>query len=566
MMANKFKYWPDRPEKLTAPFAKKEYEKLLVRIEPAEKSVSPDLWLKLFADWNALSAYLSSEGARMHHAYNKNLADRKLASADKYYREKLIPAVTTAEHALVKALLKSQHKNAVANNFGKQLIPLYNSQMKPLDPINTGLHIEAGRLKRKYDQIIAAASVQIDGQEVTLPKARALATSENRALRQETFLATSQWFLKNQATLAGLFDDLVKLRTQMGKNLGYESYTPLAYEINARTDYSEKNVEQFRSYVQKHVVPLRTKILKQQAGALGLSRLKPWDAAYNPATTLPLGIAPINKQLSSAQKLFDNLSPKLGKHFSYMRRHGLIDLENRPHKWSSAYCTSFSDDGTVAVLCSSTGDPDDVRVLMHEMGHAFQAWESQKIKTNDLKWATADLAEVYSFGMEFLSLNYINNFFNKENADKFSKSRWEDTIYLLCYCCVVDEFQHWVYAHPSATTSKRNAAWITIANKYTPGIDWEGYEKYRGLRWYAQLHIFNVPFYYIDYALAATAAAQLAILDKSDHKQALGRYLKMCRLGGTKSFKSALTDSGLRSPFEESLIKDLANHAAHILL
>lgn len=567
-MASKFKYYPVRPKKLTASFAKQEYDKLLSQIEPAEKSASLRLWLKLFADWNALSAYVSSEGARIHHAYNKNLADKKLAAADKYYREKLFPVATSAEHTLVKALLKSQHKNEVAKSFGKQLIPLYKSQVEPLNPINTGLNVGAGRLTRKYDQTIAGATVRIDGKKVTLVKARALATSPDRELREKTFLATNQWFLKNQKLLAKLFDELVKLRTQMGKNLGYDSFIPLAYKINGRTDYSESDVGQFRDYVLKHIVPLRTKLIEQQARALSLSKLKPWDVGYNPATTLPLGIVPLKNQLGAAQMVFDGLSPQLGKHFRYMRRHGLIDLENRSHKWSSAYCTSFSDDEAeaVAVLCSSTGDPDDVRILMHEMGHAFQKWESSHIKAVDLQWGTADLAEVYSFGMEFLSLNHINYFFNQENARKFSKSRWNDIINLLCYCSVVDEFQHWVYEHLSSTTTDRDVAWVSIANKYTPGVDWTGYEKYQALRWYAQLHIFNVPFYYIDYALAATAAAQLAILDKQDHKQALGTYLKMCRLGGTMGFTSALTSAELRSPFEEKLLKDLASHAAKTLL
>jgi M3 family oligoendopeptidase len=245
-----------------------------------------------------------------------------------------------------------------------------------------------------------------------------------------------------------------------------------------------------------------------------------------------------------------------------MRNEGLIDLENRKGKRAGAYCTSFSDEGRVAIFCNSTGDEEDVGTLMHEMGHAFQGWESQPIESVDLQWPTSDACEIHSMGMEYLSMRHMNEFFDPENADKFRRGRWKDAVEMLCYICVVDEFQHWVYENPAAPPEDRDAAWSRIWDVYKPGIDFTGVEGYKYARWYAQGHIFWMPFYYIDYAIAETGAMQLALLDADDHDRAMETYLKLCRIGGTQSVLDIFRNSGLRSPFDPDLMRDLMDHAA----
>ncbi|MBL4850512.1 MAG: hypothetical protein JKY65_33765 [Planctomycetes bacterium] len=283
--------------------------------------------------------------------------------------------------------------------------------------------------------------------------------------------------------------------------------------------------------------------------------------------TLPTGAAaPIDEQLDKAGRVFERLSPKLAKHFHTMRREGLIDLENRKGKRAGAFCTSFSDEGKVAIFCNSIGDEGDVKTLMHEMGHAFQGWESQWIEAVELRWPTSDGAEVHSMGMEFLSLPHLGEFFPPEQLARFRRSRWRRAIELLCYVCVVDAFQHWVYENPKAGFDERDQAWIRFQDTYMPGIDWSGdAEPFRALRWYAQLHVFRYPFYYIDYAIAETGAMQLGMLDARDHERCLETYLELCRLGGTGSVLELFSQAGLRSPFEPGLMADLMNHASGAL-
>ncbi len=562
----KYIHYPTRPKKLTAAFVKKQYDKLLTALPNAENSDSPNAWLALYADWNALKSYISSEGARIYYRFSQNMNDKSAETAEKYLREKIAPVCDKPEFSLTKAFLASRHRQALAKRYGEQLIQDYETALKPLDPINTQLGINAGQLTKRYEKKVAGAMVSVQGEKMTLSKTRSLLESDNGAVRRAAYLASRDWFLKNHDQFADIYDQLVRLRHKMAKNVGYSSFTSLAYKNMGRTDYDPKLAKVFRDNVYKHIVPLYSKLMAAQLKGLGTKTIKPWDASYDPSTSLPLGVAPVDKQLDSAQRLFTHLSPVLGKLFRQMRSDGLVDLENRLHKRAGAFCISFSDEGKAAILCNSVGDAEDIRTLTHEMGHAFQAMESQVIEAVDLHWGTADLAEVYSMGMEFLSLKYIDEFFDKENAKKFRVSRWSGAIKLICYVCVVDEYQHWVYDNVRASAAARDKKWCELTDKYLPGTDYKGLEKYKKTRWYAQGHIFSAPFYYIDYALAETGAMQLGMLADESHVKAVDKYLKLCKIGGTKSFLRALEGAGLRSPFEEKLMVELTKHAQKILL
>ena len=350
----------------------------------------------------------------------------------------------------------------------------------------------------------------------------------------------------------------------MGKELGYESFVPLGYAGMQRTDYGASESAAFRAGVRQFAAPLFQEMCEQQAAMLGEATLRPWDAGFHPGLTLPMGVAePIDQQLDKAGRVFAKLSPKLAEHFERMCREDLIDLENRKGKGAGAYCTSFSDEGRVAIFCNSTGDESDIKTLTHEMGHAFQGWESQWIEAVDLRWPSADACEIHSMGMEFLSLPRLGEFFDDESLERFTRNRYRNAVSLLCYVCVVDEFQHWVYENAAATVDERDAAFVRIRSIYMPGIDWSGAaESFAATRWYAQLHIFRYPFYYIDYAIAETGAMQLGLLDSRDHDRCMEVYLELCRLGGTRSLTQLVESAGLRSPFDPELMKDLMTHAA----
>ncbi|HYM20891.1 MAG TPA: M3 family oligoendopeptidase [Candidatus Kapabacteria bacterium] len=560
-----YKHYPSRPGTLTAEFVEQEYQKLLDRLPEAEAAADSSVWIELYADWNALHSFVTSESSRINHALNKEMTNEAIEERDKYQREQVQPVADRANAAMLEAVLKSQYKEAVGKRYGMHLLDVFDVMQEPLAPINIDLRVQVGNLSMEYDKIVSQGEVTVGGETLTLSRVRNLQSSDNAATRKEAFEAYRNWFLQHRDEIAAIYDKMVHLRDTMGKNLGHKSFIPLGYESMGRTDYGVEDAKKFRENIRKYVVPVQSKMYAARAKRLGVATLKPWDTSYDPAFTLPSGIAPVDTQIEKAQHIFDKLSPSLGKHFMRMRTEGLIDLENRKGKRAGAYCTSFPDEGRVAILCNSTGDSDDVGTLTHEMGHAFQGWESQSIEAVDLQWPTSDACEVHSMGMEYLSMRYMTEFFESELAEKFRRNRWRDGVEIICYIAIVDEFQHWVYENPNATPDERDAAWNRIWDIYKPGIDWSGAEQYKAARWYAQGHIFGMPFYYIDYAIAETGAMQLALMDAKDHSSTIEAYLKLCRIGGTMSVLNIFKSVGMRSPFDELLMKDLMAHASKLL-
>jgi M3 family oligoendopeptidase len=560
-----YKHYNNRPATVTPDFVSEEYTKLISQIGSAEAAQTSDAWIELYNDWNALNSFVMSEGSRINHELSKNMADPEREAKEKYFREQVQPAADALNLTLVNALLSSKHKNAVGERYGMHLLNVLETMVLPLDPINSDLRIKLGELSKKYDKLVAGGEVEFRGEMMTLSKLRSLVTTQDNAVRKEAFIAQREWFLRNGAEIAGIFDEMVKLRDEMGRNLGHKNFIPLGYAGMGRTDYGIEEAKKFRDNVRKYVVPLQSKLFQARATHYGTPTLMPWDAGYDPTMTLPSGIAPIGEQIERAQRIFDKLSPVLAAHFKRMQDENLIDLENRKGKRAGAYCTSFPDEGRVAILCNSTGDSEDIRTLTHEMGHAFQGWESQKIESVDLQWPTSDACEIHSMGMEFLSMRYIEEFFDTENSAKYRKNRWRDAVEMMCYIVIVDEFQHWVYENPNSGIVERDAAWDRIWDTYKPGLDFTGCEQYKHARWYSQGHIFGMPFYYIDYAIAETGAMQLGRSDVNFHEKIVDSYIELCRIGGTMSVLNIFKAVGLRSPFDEDNIKNLMEHAENVL-
>lgn len=560
----KYAHIPDRPSTLTKEWTAGAYSALTERIPAAESSDGPEAWIELSEDWNALKSYVNSEQSRLNYRFTKDMTNPEAEAAERAHRQEVVPTAEDGEAKLVAALLGSRHSAAVGARFGDQLLRVLRVGEPALAPENSDLRVEISDLAKDYDKTVAGGEVDVLGETMTLSKARSRTISPDPALRRAAYEAHWGWFIEHRDQLAEIFDGQVKRRDEMGRRLGHANFVPLGYAMMGRTDYGPEESAMFRESVRNHASPIYEELMKGQARSLGTPTLKPWDAGYHPELDLPLDAAePIGEQLDKMGRVLSRLSPKLLKHFERMRAEELIDLENRKGKASGAYCTAFSDEGRAAIFCNSTGGATDVGTLVHEMGHAVQAWESMPIEAVDLRWPTSDAAEIHSMGLEFLSLPYLDEFFTEEQQQTFARGRWKKAITLCCYVCTIDEFQHWVYENPTASWQDREDAFVRIRDTYQPGFDWTGdAAPYAPTRWYGQLHLFRYPFYYIDYAIAETSAMQLGMLDARDHGACLEKYLALCQLGGTKSLLGILESAGLKSPFDPKLMPELMAHAA----
>ncbi len=560
----RFRHYPQRPARLTPEFVRTEYRSILDGLPAADAAGDARPWLAAIERWNALRSYVESERSRSHYAYSKDCLDPALEEEERYLREDILPVQEEGESHFLQALAQTPHRGGIAARHGQYFLDRLAAGQQTVAPLNSDLRMELGELATQYDKAVAAAEVTVGGEAMTLTRAVGIAqAAQDGELRREAFAAHRGWYVAQRELLGDLYARMVALRDRMGRNLGHATFTPLGYAAMSRTDYGPAEAARFRRAVREHFVPLQRQLHARQQRELGVASLRPWDAAFHPSLGIPLGAVPVAGQLDAADRVFAKLSPRLAGHFRRMRAAGLIDLENRKGKRGGGFCTAFPDEAQVAIFCNSTGQATDVRTLTHEMGHAFQALESQPIELVELQWPTADAAEIHSMGMEYLSLRHMDEFFaDPEHARRFRRKRWIGAVELICYIAVVDEFQHWVYENPTATAAERDAQWDRAWETYIPGIDFSGVEQYRAARWYAQLHIFRFPFYYIDYAIAETGAMQLAMLDARDRAGAMDRYLALCRMGGTRGLLDIFRSADLRSPFDDGVMADLAAQAS----
>lgn len=513
-------------------------------------------WLEVAEHWDELDAVYSGERSRRSWAESLDAFDERAAKSAERLRNESDPVVIKEWAAVRKRFLAAGARSALEKKFGANLTARWECAEVGQDPRNAELDVEIGNIYNgEYSKLRGRAEVALDGEKKTLTQLTNLLESDDAALRKRAFFALAGFYGENAKAFDAIYDRLVALRTKAAKNLGFETFTPLGYKKMSRTDYGPDHVARFRDQVEEHVVPLLAKLRSQQGGG---RPVKPWDRSYFPDYSLPPGVAPVAKQIDAARTVYARLHPRLADHFDRMVARDLVSLENRKGKRPGAYCTAMPDRDEVRIFCNSTGAASDVGTLLHECGHAFQGWESQPIAPCELRWPTLEACEIHSMGMELLSFPHLDAFFaNPDDAQKFRRQKLAKTVVLLPYVAVVDSFQHEVYARPGMTPEERAQTWLRLWKRFMKGEDWSGHEDVAARLWQRQLHIFGMPFYYIDYALAETCALQLWRFAKKDPPDALRRYMRLCEIGGTRSFLGILREGGLESPFESGTLPPL---------
>jgi M3 family oligoendopeptidase len=332
-----------------------------------------------------------------------------------------------------------------------------------------------------------------------------------------------------------------------------------------RVDYNQADVDRYRRQVRDHVVPLAAKIRAAQAKRLGLEKLNLWDEPLHDLGGNPAPKGDRAWMVDRATEMFDAMHPELAGLFRLMNDRELLDLDTRDGKSPGGFCTGLPVWGVPFIFANFTGTKHDSEVFTHEMGHAFQAWQSRNQPVIDYHWPTSDGAEIHSMSLEFLCMPYIDKFFG-DDAARFDRVHLIESILFLPYGVAVDHFQHLVYASPDATPAERHAMWREMEKTYLPWRDHGdiGYTRKGGL-WQNQRHIYLAPFYYIDYTLAQVCALQFWVRSKADYGKALADYVTLCQRGGSLPFQSLARSAGLISPFDEGCLNDVVDEAARVL-
>ncbi|HPG43935.1 MAG TPA: M3 family oligoendopeptidase, partial [Acholeplasmataceae bacterium] len=363
-------------------------------------------------------------------------------------------------------------------------------------------------------------------------------------------------FEDNEAQFDRIYDDMVKVRTKIAKELGYENFVQLGYDRFGRTDYNAKDVKAYRDQIYQDIVPLVTELTARKAKRLGIENPKSYDLALSFLSGNPTPKGDRAWQVNIAKNMYDEMSPETSKFFNFMLEKDLLDLDSKAGKQGGGYCTFIANYQAPFIFANFNGTSHDVDVLTHEAGHAFQVYSSKDL-IPEYRWPTMEAAEIHSMSMEFLAWPWIGNFF-LEDTDKYKFTHLAGAVSFLPYGVAVDEFQHEVYENPNMTPDERKQAWRRIEKKYLPFKDY-GDDAFmeKGTYWFRQGHIFGSPFYYIDYTLAQVCAFQYWIKSQEDHAKALESYIKLCKLGGSKSFLGLVKAAELKNPFVNGTVKEI---------
>ena len=471
------------------------------------------------------------------------------------------PAYTGLVTEFYRALVQSKYRTELEKKLGKQLFSIAEMKLKTYSPeVEPDLILE-NKLGSEYTKLIASAHIQFDGKELSLSELSPYLTSHNRETRKSANIAKYKFFTEKSADLDRIYDELVKQRTKIARRLGFKTFTELAYMRLMRSDYNASMVKNYREQIRKYVVPLVQELKTKQAKRLGLDSLKYYDESllFKAGNAKPKGDE--KWILNKAKQMYDELSPRTSEFFAYMLDNELMDLVSRKNKAAGGYCSFLNDYKSPFIFANFNGTMHDVTVLTHEVGHAFQGYSSRHYTTPEYYFPTYEACEIHSMSMEFLTWPWMKLFF-EESTDKFLFEHLCGALQFLPYGVTVDEFQHWVYDNPDATPVERKLQWRNIEMKYLPHRDYEDntYLQSGGF-WQQQGHIYQSPFYYIDYTLAQVCALQFWERSNADRKLALEDYQNLCNAGGSQSFLDLVKLANLTSPFEDGCLEEVTAEA-----
>ena len=470
------------------------------------------------------------------------------------------PAVTNASVEISRAFLANPHVDALTAKFGTTCVAGMKNAVLSMDDRTVELQQKFNALVSRYQQIYGGALVELDGKQLTIPQLGPYKEDLDPAVRRAAYEAEAGYFDAHRAELDELYGEIVQNLNAQAKVMGYHDYSELSYVRMNRIGYGPEEIRKFRDQVARDVVPQLQKVMAMRAKRTGIEHPAFTDLPIMFKDGNPKPIPGYKARMDAARTMYHALSPETAEFIDFMQDNELFDVESRPGKMSGGYMTSLPSYKAPFIFANWNNTSGDVDVLTHECGHAFEGYVAERDPAipADLECPGMESAEIHSMAMEFLTAPWHHLLFGKDTG-KYALLHAEDSFVFLAYGCEVDEFQHIMYQNPDLTPDERNAEWLKLEKKYRPWIDFAGLPFYgRGAGWQRQLHIYECPFYYIDYCLSTMAALQFFLLSLTDHKDAWERYLRLVRRAGMASYTELLQTAGLKVPFEDGSIKGIA--------
>ena len=547
---------------LPASFVIGDWESLAPYFAELEKrsleSVSElEQWLR---DASELEAIISEDVCWRQIKMTCDTENKDLEESFNYFMLELQPRIQPWSDKLNRKLLASPFIDKLPAAQYETFLRNIRKQIDLYREINIPIQSEISVLQQQFGVIAGKMTVVVQGQEYTLQQAAKFLEDEDRSLRKQVYLQIAERRYQDREALDQLFDQLLQKRNQLALNADMQNYREYRFLELGRFDYDHVMCEQFHQAVKEEVMPLINEIYAKKKERLGLTTLRPWDIEAEPIGTKPL--RPFADATELTEKSIDclrRLHPFFGDCIATMRRMQRLDLESRKGKAPGGYNCPLAETGAPFIFMNAAGTLDDVTTMVHEGGHAVHSFLTHPLPLNGFKEYPTEIAEVASMSMELFTMDYWDSFFSDPAEwQRAKEQQLERVITIFPWIATIDKFQHWIYTHPQHSIEQRNRVWLSILNEYSaPVVDFSGLDKYRSYQWQRQLHLFEVPFYYIEYGIAQLGAIGLWQQYHHDPRQALDNYIKALSLGGTKTLPELFAAAGLPFDFSAARIRTL---------
>lgn len=534
--------------------------------EKIKNAVSYSEAKKIFLEFDKAESEFFDMGNVAFIRHTIDTSDEFYDKENEFLNEKT-PELMPSLLAFSNAVYDSRFKPDFVAEFGEQMFAEIELRRKSFSEKNIPLLQKEARLCNEYEKIIASADILFDGKHLNLYGIMSYFENPDRNVRHDAYKAYSKFYESNEENFERIWDELIKVRTEMGKNLGFGNYIPLGYMNQGRTDYDEKDVAAFREQVREELVPFCAKLYEAQAKRIGVDKVKAYDEAYlfNDGNAVPVGDDDF--LIEKAREMYHDMSKETGEFVDFMLGHDLLDVKNKPKKASTGYMTGLNSIKAPFVFSCFNHTTGDVQVLTHEFGHAFAGYMAMRNQPVSTYYSeSTDIAEIHSMSMEQFAYPYAEKFFG-DKADKFRFSHLQEALTFVPFGVAVDEYQHIVYANPELTPKQRTAEWKKLEEKYMPWREYDDIDFFaKGGWWYHKIHIFLYPFYYINYTLTTMGAMEFKKKMHEDKESAWRDYLNLCKVGGSLGYKETLKYANLSLPFEKGSVKRAVSYAEDILL
>jgi len=530
------------------------FDRLLAELDAAATPAELEAWLDAYGETNAA---LSQSSAIAYIERTCATDDPEKEAAFMKIVEKVDPWLKPRQFAILQKLAAHPQFDALDGSYeifrrsARMAVRLFREK-------NVPRQTEEAKLNTEYDKIIGAMTVEFDGEEMTLSKLARVQEETDRARREDAWVKTVERRLSDRDKLEDIFDRLLELRHEMALEADFADYREYAFAMYERFDYTPQDCLDFHAAIEKHIVPVTRELQRERAGRLGVVPLKPWDLAVDVEGREPLRpFAEADEMRDKCLAIFEKLDPRLAGYYRLLINHECLDLANRKGKAPGGYQSTLAEARLPFIFMNAVGMQRDVETMVHESGHAFHAVAARGLRVQAYRHAPIEFCEVASMAMEQLTAPYWDAFYSEDEAKRARAEHLRGIVKFFPWMATIDGFQHWLYTHPGHTREQRKEAWLGLMDRFGGIEDWGGHEDARASLWQRQLHLYEVPFYYVEYGIAQLGALQVWQASRQDPKEALEGYLRGLSLGGSKPLPELFTAAGIRFDFTAPTIEPL---------